>query len=445
MHPLLRQLLVGAVVVATGTAARGAQIITLSDALTIALDRNIDLRLAQIDARLGDVGVQEAWEPFLPTLQASATGARNSGPNYNQVAGHVVDQTTQSLNLSASTGLSVFDGFRDFFGLREARYARTAGYRSLDQAAQTTVFTVTSDFVTLVSHQEQLRVLREELADETHLREQIQHYVAAGARPASDLYQQEATVSAARLAVVQTENAVESAQTDLVSTLLLDPAATYDFQAHMELTQASSPIPDLPTLMETAFSQRADLKAAEARYEVAQQAVYVARAGWWPALSLQGTYGSAFSNASSVPFNDQLQAQRAGAITLGLTIPLFDGGATRNASHRARLELLRQQITLEEVRQTVGVEVRRVREDFQSAQEQLSAAETQQQTAERAVHAADERFKSGVAPLVELTQARTLFLQANTALAAARSNLLLQKTLLDYTLGNLDHRPPLLK
>ena len=34
---------------------------------------------------------------------------------------------------------------------------------------------------------------------------------------------------------------------------------------------------------------------------------------------------------------------------------------------------------------------------------------------------------------------------AKTALAATRSNLLLQKTLLDYTLGNLDHRPPLLK
>ncbi len=111
----------------------------------------------------------------------------------------------------------------------------------------------------------------------------------------------------------------------------------------------------------------------------------------------------------------------AGAITLGLTIPLFDGGATRNASHRARLELLRQQITLEEGGQTVGVEVRRVREDFKSAQEQLSAAETQQQTAERAVHAAEERFKSGVAPLVELTQARTLFLQAKTALAATRA------------------------
>ena len=168
--------------------------------------------------------------------------------------------------------------------------------------------------------------------------------------------------------------------------------------------------------------------------------------GWWPALSLQGTYGSAFSNASSEPFNDQLQAQRAGGITLGLTIPLFQWRRnTQCIAQSAPRASAATDHARGSARRTVGVEVRRVREDFKSAQEQLSAAETQQQTAERAVHAAEERFKSGVAPLVELTQARTLFLQAKTARAATRSNLLLQKTLLDYTLGNLDHRPPLLK
>jgi outer membrane protein TolC len=109
------------------------------------------------------------------------------------------------------------------------------------------------------------------------------------------------------------------------------------------------------------------------------------------------------------------------------------------------LELLRQQIALEEVRQTVGVEVRRVRQDYLSAQEQFSAAQAQQQTAERAVRAAEERFKSGVAPLVELTQARIIFLQAKNSLATARNNLLFQHTSLDYALGNFDRQTPRLE
>jgi outer membrane protein len=441
----LRLLVTLVALAAVGSVVEAAQVITLNYALNIAPDRNIDLRRAQVEARLGEVGVREAWEPFVPDLQADAIGARNYGRSFSQTEGRIVDQTAESLSLTASSGLTIFNGFRDFFSLRQARFARAAGYRDLDRAAQTTVFTVTSDFVALLRRQEQLRVLRDNLADETHLRVQIQQYVEAGARSASDLYQQEANVAAARLAVVQAENAVESAQTDLVDTLLLDPAAAYDFQSPADLNKASSPVPEITTLMGTAMAQRADLKAAEARFAAARQGVHAARGGWWPMLSLRGSYGSGFSDVSDVPFNDQLQDQRGGTVSLGLTIPLFEGGATRNASHRARLELLRQQITLEEVRQMVGVEVRRVHDDYRSAQEQLSAAEAQQQTAERAVQAAEERFKSGVAPLVELTQARILFLQAENSLAVARSNLLLQHTLMDYTLGNFDRQTPRLE
>jgi outer membrane protein len=447
MRHLLRLFLIGVTALAVGDRfAEAAQVITLKDALDTALHRNIDLRRAQVDARLGDVGVREAWEPFLPNLEADAAGARNYGQNFSQSEGRIINQTNDSLSLSASSGLKIFNGFHDFLGLRQARFQRAAGYHDLDRAAQTTVFTVTSDFVTLLLRQEQLHVLRDNLSDEAHLREQIQQYVTAGARSASDLYQQEANVAAARVAVVQAENAVESAQTDLVDTLLLDPSAVYDFHSPADLNDtASFAVPEVSVLMNTALARRADIKAAEARLDAAEQGVGVARAGWWPTLSLQGTYGSAFSNASDAPFNDQIRDQRGGAVTLGLTIPLFEGGATRNASHRARLELLRQQIALEEVRQTVGVEVRRVRQDYLSAQEQFSAAQAQQQTAERAVRAAEERFKSGVAPLVELTQARIIFLQAKSSLATARNNLLFQHTSLDYALGNFDRQTPRLE
>src|SRR6266702_642760 len=263
MRHLLRLFLIGVTALAVGDRfAEAAQVITLKDALDTALHRNIDLRRAQVDARLGDVGVREAWEPFLPNLEADAAGARNYGQNFSQSEGRIINQTNDSLSLSASSGLKIFNGFHDFFGLRQARFQRAAGYHDLDRAAQTTVFTVTSDFVTLLLRQEQLHVLRDNLSDEAHLREQIQQYVTAGARSASDLYQQEANVAAARVAVVQAENAVESAQTDLVDTLLLDPSAVYDFQSPADLNDtASFAVPEVSVVTNTLLARRADIKA----------------------------------------------------------------------------------------------------------------------------------------------------------------------------------------
>ena len=58
-----------------------------------------------------------------------------------------------------------------------------------------------------------------------------------------------------------------------------------------------------------------------------------------------------------------------------------------------------------------------------------------QRAAERAVQTAEERFKSGVTSLVEVTQARTRHILAASALVDARANLLLQRIILEYDLG----------
>jgi outer membrane protein len=59
-------------------------------------------------------------------------------------------------------------------------------------------FTVASNFLALVQQQEQLRVQRENLAAQEAQEKQIKAFVDAGSRPISDLYQQQATVAAAR-------------------------------------------------------------------------------------------------------------------------------------------------------------------------------------------------------------------------------------------------------
>jgi outer membrane protein TolC len=73
--------------------------------------------------------------------------------------------------------------------------------------------------------------------------------------------------------------------------------------------------------------------------------------------------------------------------------------------------------------------------NYHAARDQLTAAEGQQQAAKLAVDSAQERFKAGVAILVEVSQARSLYVQAEAALATARNNVALQSALMNYYLG----------
>jgi outer membrane protein len=285
-------------------------------------------------------------------------------------------------------------------------------------------------------------VERDNLAAQVKLEQQIQLYVDAGAREVAVLYQQQANVAAARLAVVQGQNAVESGQVDVMHTLQLDPAETYEFEAPPFNKDNFGDSPELASLVRLALDQRPDLKAEQARLEAAKQDVRVADSAFWPTLSLNADYGGLYSSLLPSGVGEQLGQQRVGTLSLNLSIPLIDRGNALDASHRAQLNLRSAAIKLDAAREEVGLQIRRVYQDYAAARERFSVAQIQEQSAQRAIETSEERFRSGVTSLVEVTQARSIYLQAALALVAARANLLLQRLSMKYYVGDFGREKP---
>jgi outer membrane protein len=420
-------------------AAQNARSITFQEALSLALEHNVTLRQAQNAEALSKIAVSEARSQFLPNLQLSTQGAKNFGRNFNQSLGQITSTTTNSLSLNLSSGVVLFDGFGNTAALEEAKLSGQASERDVKRARETTAFTVATNFLALIQQQEQLRVQRENLAAQVALEQQIQTYVDAGARTIADLYQQQASVASARFSLVEAERSTELAKVDLIQTLQLDPAGTYEFEAPAaDIGAAAGASFQLTELLTRASAQRADLYAEQARVAAADQAVRVARANWWPTVSLSAAYGSAYTSASDFSLTDQLDQRRGGSVGVGISVPLYDRGSARYATRRAEILAMNARISLESLQNDVGTQVRRAHLDFTSAQQQLTSAEAQVRAADLALQAAQDRYSAGASTLVELTQSQATHFQAASALVAARYNLLFQRTLMDYYVGDFD-------
>ena len=264
---------------------------------------------------------------LLPDLRLSVSGSDNVGRNFSQSDGAIVNQQTQALSSGLSTSLTLFDGGKTASSIRSAQASQQASAQDLTRARQTAVFTVASDFVALTNQREQLRVQQENLTAQQAQQDLIQKFVDAGSRPVADLYQQQATVAAAKLSVVQTSRAVELAKVDLIQALQLDPAGTYDFVApNAERTRRDERGPSLDSLMARAYANRADLDAQSARVDAAGQDVKAAKAARLPSIALTGSYSSAYSSAGEIGFTDQLDQRRGGSVGIGISIPIFDRG-----------------------------------------------------------------------------------------------------------------------
>lgn len=432
--------LLAAALISLGAApaeVHAAQVVTLDDAIGIALERNVSLLQSRNAAQLGEVGVSEARMQFVPDLSLNSSGTRNYGRYYSSAAGSVIDQTTSSLSVGASSGLTLFAGLHDVAALRQAKLSLQASRADLNRAQETAIYTVVANFLTLILQQDQLQVERENLSAEATLEEQIRDYVQAGTRASADLYQQQANVASARLSVIQAENAVELGKVDLLRTLQLDPLQSYEFRVPAIEEMFGSDRTSLKELVTRALDHRADLRAEEARVDSLEQGVRIASAGYWPTVSLTAGYGSSYTNVLALGLHDQLEAYRNGSVSLNVSIPLFDRSVTRNAVHRARLQAENERIALDSTRHEVELQVQTAYLNYRAARDELSAAEAQQHTAQLAVQSAQERFKAGTAILVEVSQERTLYMVAEIALVTARYNLALQSTLMKFYLGEL--------
>ena len=418
-----------------------SQTITFDDAIRIALRQNTTLLQANNSAALSSATVRQQRLSFLPDLRFTTNTGQNYGRTFSEDEGRIIDQTTQSVNASVSSSVTLFNGLTNVASLRSAQLSEDAGERNVKRAEQTVAFTVASNFLALVQQQEQLRVQRENLAAQVAQEMQIKAFVDAGSRPISDLYQQQAAVAAARSQVVNAERAFELAKVDLIQTLQLDPRGSYAFAPPaLDTASKANATFSLDSLLTRALGQRSDLFAQQSLVSAASQNVKAANGSRWPSLSLSAGYNSAYSSATPIGFTDQLNQRRGGSLAIGLSIPLFDRGTTDLAAQRAQIAEDNARLDLKDRQQQVGLEVRRAYLDYRAATQQLDAAEAQLRAAALALQASQQRYNVGAATLLEVTQARATQLQGASALVTARYGLLFQRTLIGYYIGDLDPR-----
>ena len=152
----------------------------------------------------------------------------------------------------------------------------------------------------------------------------------------------------------------------------------------------------------TVLARRPDVSAAQAAVLAAQARVGVAQAAWFPAITLTGSGGYASPDLGDL-FKWSARSWGIGAL---LSLPLFDGGqrAAQEAGAKARLEA------------AVAAQRGQVLAAFRDVEDQLSslrllAGQSQVlgqavQSAQRATHLSDVRYRNGLVSQLELLDAR---------------------------------------
>ena len=305
---------------------RGFNSATLNDLIDAARVHNPDIAAAIARVREADAQLRIAGAPLLPTL--SGTGGASwqhdglgtsTGSSTRAKAGGI-DLHSYNAGLSASYEL-------DFWGknaaTRQSALA-SAMFSRFDQqtTALTVVANVAATWFNALDLADRMRIAANNLSDAEQTLAVIRGRREAGTASDLDVAQQETFVATSRAAVPNLKNQLDQAVIGLGILTGRPPeaiAVTPD-----TLTTLSLP-PVAPGLPSALLTRRPDVAAAEATLMARNFSIKVARAAFFPAITLTGSAG--FQAAAL----NQLVGPGGLLLSLaaGLTAPIFDGGTLR--------------------------------------------------------------------------------------------------------------------
>jgi outer membrane protein len=410
-------------------AARAAAL-TLPDIIDLALSNNPATRESWAQARAYADVYGAARSVFFPTVNVSATATRSEQPTsgLSTLAGW-----RETLAPSASLSYTVLDfGVRsgNVTSARETAYAMSFTHNAI---IQSTVLTVEQAFYTYVAARS---VLEAQLAS---LREAQVSYEAAckrdsvGVATRADVLQARTAVAQAQLAVDTAEAQVQTTRTNLAVAFGLPATTSYDVAARTEDVDVAEVTQNVQSLIDEALRRRPDLQAAHANVRAARADVHAARGAMLPSLNLSGSSGYTDANRS-------LLTGRSYNLSLGLSIPVFNGFATSYDVARAQAGVQYELAYTEALRQSVASQVVTAYYQVQSAAQQARTTDELFASASAAMEVAQARYRAGVGSIIDLLTAQASLASARAQRARSRWTWAEQLAGLAYAAGALDER-----
>jgi multidrug efflux system outer membrane protein len=396
----------------------------LRDLMRTALQQNYDVRIAAeriLEAR-ALLGITRANQ--LPSVEAGASAVNERIPKTVSIPS--IETSANQVSLSLAWELDFWGKFRR--ATESARASLLSQEWARRQVISSLVSDVASGYFQLRELDLELEISRQTLGSRTGSLRLTQILADGGATSMLDVRQAEQLVYAAAASIPDLERRIEQ-QENFISILLgNNPQAIARGRKLRDQPHALEVPAGLPSSL---LERRPDIRQAEQQLIAANALIGVAKADYFPQISLTAVGGYQSSALTS------LFTGPAGLWTFGGSAvqPVFEGGRIRNQVRFARASTqeatLFYQRTVQQAFRGVSdaLVAYRKNQEFRIQQEHLT------HSAEEATKLSNMRYKGGATSYLEVLDSDTRYFAAQLNLAQADLNELLAFVQLYSALG----------
>jgi outer membrane protein len=406
---------------------------TLDTLLNYAMEHSFSIQQAKEQIEEQEGLIIEIKSAILPNASISSS---YSEKDEELISGEILPGAGATTNWAVSLEVNqlLYSGGGIRSSLKAQKYARDAVEYSLLSTIDQVVFEVRARFYEALLAREQIQVEEQNVA---YLSEQLKtakDRFEANTISKFDLLRAEVELANAQPALIRTRNNYRTAVDELYQVIGYQSLNYHAYDGVEILGElAFNPVSyRFDDALDKALSSRPELQQLDTVIKAYEAGVDVAKAGYYPNVSLYGGYDLDKSPISD-QFSDSLKGWKVG---IRSSWAIFDGRATRGKMIQARSQLRQAELDKRELSLAIEVEVRRAVSALQEASELAEAAGKVVLQAEEALRLAEIRYEVGAATQLELLQSRVSLTQAKTNLLSANYSYLIAVAQLSRATGD---------
>ena len=382
----------------------------LQDLIRTALKQNYDLQLAteRINAARAQVVITRS--ALFPQVQGNANFSGGKESNFQTRFNFLTLATDAAFQL-------------DFFGkLRRATDASRAELLATEDARQTVVLTLVSDlasaYFTLLQLDLELEITHNTVKAQEASVKLTKVRVDHGVATKLDVLQAQQTLDLANAQVPDLERQIVQEE-DAISILL----GNYPQDVSRGLPLVEQPLPPEvpPGLPSSLIERRPDIREAEQILVAANAEIGVAKAQFFPQISLTGSGGGAFGRSSAF---SGLMSSQLGTWSYGAQVsqPIFTGGALRGNLKLAESQHQQALIAYRQAIQRAFGDVSDALIGYQKLHEVRVRQEETVADLQESVRLSNMRYTGGTTTFLEVLDGQRALFAAELTLAQARGS-----------------------
>ncbi len=436
---------------AAETTPGGELLLTIDEAVDLALDRGRALTEARLLLTEAEERVSEAWGEVFPRLDFSASYVRNISPPVSFVPARIFNPAAPegeflSLEFGADNSWQsaltlrqpLFDP-KALVGLGAAdnyRRLQREMVRGHSQQVATRVRLLCYD---LLLRGEEVRLIERSLDRLRQALEETRARARAGLASDYDVLRLEVELANLEPRLLLAGNARASGRRRLGLELAVDDPGRLRLSERGTLTTARPGL-ELPAgdLVQTALSRRSDVRQLEQNAALRRRLLRREQAEYLPRVSLFATWDVQAQQDGRPDFfgsaNNRATSKIAG---LSVELPLFSGLQRDARIDQERAVLRQAEVRAQMARDEAAVQVQDLKEALAEAAQREGGQRLAVSQARRGFEIASARYREGLGSRLDVTDAEVALRQSEFNMAQAAHDRLARRAQLDLAIGRV--------